>query len=322
MKTNPKISVIMPVYNGEKYLSEAIESILNQTYRDLEFIIINDASTDSSPEIAESYAHRDARIRIIQNDKNLGISGATNRGIEEAQGEYIALMDQDDISLPERFEKEANFLEEHEQIAAISSNSLTLKENGEICERQAVFETPGLIRWGLLFKNQIQNSAAMMRKAILFQNNLRYEEFSPAQDYRFWSRLCLIADIANLQEPLIYHRLHENNASKLMLELQNTRTYAIRKDLIKRSLDYLVSDRTISILLHQGKPLSSREAEKTLILLIDWYRMNKRHGLEKTEIKYIRKKTSRVIREIWNKNNKTFRLLHYVVYSIFLKVWF
>ena len=111
---NPKVTVLMPVYNCEKYLRESIESILNQTFKDFEFLIINDGSSDKSAEIVESY--NDNRINFVQNEKNIGLAASLNRGLDIAKGEYIARMDADDISLPERLEKQVRFMETNPQI--------------------------------------------------------------------------------------------------------------------------------------------------------------------------------------------------------------
>lgn len=114
-KQTPKISVIMPAYNAEQYISEAIESILNQTYSNFEFIIIDDGSTDRTVEMVQSYS--DPRIRFVQNEHNLGVAATLNRGLKLATGEYIARMDADDIALRERFGKQVSFLDMHPEIA-------------------------------------------------------------------------------------------------------------------------------------------------------------------------------------------------------------
>jgi len=112
----PKVSVIMPVFNGEQGIREAIDSILGQTYSDFEFLIVNDRSTDGSESIINEYARHDARIVLLHNGKEKGIVGALNTGLENARGEYLARMDADDISVPARFEKQLRFLEEHRDV--------------------------------------------------------------------------------------------------------------------------------------------------------------------------------------------------------------
>jgi glycosyltransferase involved in cell wall biosynthesis len=118
-KISPKISVVMPVYNGKEYLALAVESILRQTFADFEFIIINDGSTDNSADIAASY--EDPRIKLLHNDKNLGLIPSFNRGLENSRGEYIARMDADDIAFPDRFKKQVAFLDDHPDIALCGS---------------------------------------------------------------------------------------------------------------------------------------------------------------------------------------------------------
>ena len=117
----PLVSVIMPVYNGEKYLAEAIDSILVQTFTDFELLIVDDGSQDNSAEIIRSYVKRDSRIRFFQQEQNEGSANARNRGIANAKGEFIAAMDCDDVSLPERLQKQVDFLESHPEIGALGT---------------------------------------------------------------------------------------------------------------------------------------------------------------------------------------------------------
>lgn len=125
-----KISVIMGVYNGEKRVSKAIESIQNQSYSDFEFIICDDASVDKSFRIIQDFAKKDKRIKVLKNKKNMGLAATLNRCIEEAKGVYIFRMDDDDFSLPYRFEKQLAYLEEHPEIAILGGCALIFNENG------------------------------------------------------------------------------------------------------------------------------------------------------------------------------------------------
>ena len=129
---SPKVSVIMSVYNGEKYLKEAINSILNQTFKDYEFIIVNDASTDKSIKILEEYAKKDNRIGLIHNEKNIGLTRSLNKAIKSANGAYIARQDADDISLPPRLEEEVNFLDKHPTVGLVGSYAWMIDEKGKI----------------------------------------------------------------------------------------------------------------------------------------------------------------------------------------------
>ncbi len=140
MSENPKVSVIMSVYNGDKYLREAIESILNQTFTDFEFIIVNDGSTDNSLEIIESYD--DERIKTINNKKNIGLTKSLNKALKFAKGKYIARQDADDVSLPNRFEKQVEYLDSHPEVALVGTSVYLIDENGKIIGKRIAFAKP------------------------------------------------------------------------------------------------------------------------------------------------------------------------------------
>ena len=129
IKSDPLVTVLMPVYNGEKFLNEAIESILCQTFQDFEFLIINDGSTDNSQQCIESF--HDDRIRVINKKNNIGLVGTLNRGLENSNGTYIARFDQDDISLPNRLKNQLKFLERNEECSAVSCWMITINSKGE-----------------------------------------------------------------------------------------------------------------------------------------------------------------------------------------------
>ncbi len=131
----PVVSVLMPTYNGERFLRPAIESILNQTFRDFELIVIDDGSRDQTAEILREFAARDNRILVLTNERNLGIAAATNRGLAAARGEFVALQDHDDISLPHRIQTELEFLHSHPEIALVGSAATLIDENGVAYDR-------------------------------------------------------------------------------------------------------------------------------------------------------------------------------------------
>src|SRR6478609_8869067 len=125
---NPKVSVIMSVYNGARYLKEAVDSILGQTFTDFEFLIVDDCSNDNSPHILKEYAEKDKRIRLIANEFNLGLTKNLNKMITESKGEYLARFDCDDVSLPNRFAAQVNYLDEHKNVALVSSWANSMNE--------------------------------------------------------------------------------------------------------------------------------------------------------------------------------------------------
>ncbi len=213
MKT-PLISVIMPVYNAEKYVAEAIESILSQTFRDFEFLIFNDGSTDKSAEIVQYYANKDERIIFYNYTKNTGYLKHLNEGIDKAQGKYIARMDADDISLPQRFEKQVEFMESHEDIGVCGTWFTTFENHIEntITVMQP-FEKDSDIKIAIFHSCPFGHPTVMAKTEVLKQN--KYDiNFYPAEDYELWSRLIPITKFYNIQENLLFYRIHETNITK------------------------------------------------------------------------------------------------------------
>ena len=207
MSINPKISVIMSVYNGEKYLREAIESILNQTFTDFEFIIVNDGSTDTSFEIIQSYD--DERIKRINNEKNIGLTKSLNKVLKEAKGEYIARQDADDISLPNRFEEQMKHLEEHPEVALLGTNIYKIDENGKIIGKHIVLAKPSIKD---LFKsNQFNHGTVMFKKRVVEKLGYYEEIFKYSQDYELWLRIAKHYEVRNLTQILYKLRSHDEN---------------------------------------------------------------------------------------------------------------
>lgn len=216
------VTVLMAVYNGEKYLKEAVDSILCQTFSDFEFLIINDGSTDGTSEILKSY--EDSRIHIILNESNLGLVKSLNNGLKLAKGEYIARMDADDISLPERLEKQVVFMDKHPEIGVCSA---WLQIFGE--GKQAIWESPlnhEKICAGLLFHSTIWHAIAMMRKSILARTeNCYHEQYVHAEDYELWIRLFLKGvKFANIGEVLYKYRQHEMTVTRIHNNIQKKNT--------------------------------------------------------------------------------------------------
>ncbi len=212
-----KISVLFPVYNtNEEYLRQAIESILSQTFSDFEFLIVNDNSTDLNVEnVIKSYD--DPRIKYFVNDNNLGISGTRNRLLSLAQGEYLAVMDHDDISLPERFKKQIEYLDSHPEVGVISCYVGHIHRNARIDKNPENHDDICMALFGRC--GSLTHPAAMIRKSVLTDNNLRYEEeFSPAEDYALWCRLMTHTKFHNIPEVLFIYRKHKTNTTKLQAE--------------------------------------------------------------------------------------------------------
>lgn len=200
----------MSVYNGEKYLTEAIDSILQQTFTDFEFLIINDASEDNSVNIITSY--KDHRIKLVHNQENLGLAKSLNKGIKLSQGKYIARMDADDISLPERLKIQYTFMEENPNIGVCGSWVIQKKVSGEQIAKCAEYHED--IIANMLFNNCIAHPTAFIRKDIIIHHQQFYNEnFRSSQDYEYWVRLSRFCCLYNLQRPLVNYRKHEESVS-------------------------------------------------------------------------------------------------------------
>jgi len=204
---SPLISVVMPVYNGEKYLNEAIDSILNQTFTDFEFIIINDGSTDQTEEIILSYD--DSRICYVKNEKNLQIVKTLNKGISLANGKYIARMDADDISMPERFERQVEFMENHSDIGVCGTWMQTIGDLNGVWKMPVTHED---IIVKMLFHSCLMHPTVFIRMQVLSLNNMLYDEaFSGTEDYDLWLRLSQVTKFSNIPKILLSYRI--NNMS-------------------------------------------------------------------------------------------------------------
>jgi len=210
MKT-PMISVVMPVYNGEKYLKEAIDSILTQTYTDFEFIILNDGSTDKTEEIILSYD--DPRIVYVKNEENIQIVRTLNKGIELAKGKYVARMDADDISLPQRLEKQLLFLDAHREVGVCGSWMEAFSLTATSVWKAAV--DPDEISCRLLFESTLYHPTVMLRREMVERYSLHYDpEYPYGQDYELWCRCARLFRLANLDEVLLRYRIHEMSVSR------------------------------------------------------------------------------------------------------------
>lgn len=213
------ISVIMPVYNGQDYLAEAIKSILNQSFSDFEFIIIDDCSTDNSLEIAEYFLKQDNRIKITKLAKNIGIVGALNVGLNVAQGKYIARMDADDISVPERLEKQYSFLENHPEVGLVSSDVSVIDSSGKIQFIIQMPQTKNMINWAFCYFDPIVHPTVMVKNSLIslsggYRNQIENEEDYFPEDYDLWVRIIRNTEFYNLSEPLLRLRKHDNNITK------------------------------------------------------------------------------------------------------------
>ncbi len=204
-----EVTVLLPVYNGEKYLLESVQSILQQTFSDFEFLIVDDGSTDRSADIIASFG--DSRIRVLKNPERLKLSGALNRGIQEAKGKYIARMDADDIAMPGRLEGQFRFMEQHPDVGVCGSaiEIFGRKQQTRVNQYPADAEE---IKAYALFDCPFCHPAVMIRKDLLQKHGLEYDgSYYPTEDYELWARATLLFQTANIDEILLRYRVHDES---------------------------------------------------------------------------------------------------------------
>lgn len=218
----PLVSVLIPCYNVEKYVVEAISSISNQTYKNLEIIAINDCSTDNTGDLLLQLAKQDSRIKIVNNEENLKLIRTLNKGITICNGDYIARMDADDISLPTRIEKEVGFLEKNKDHDIVST--LFYAFRSENPNKKDLHHSPLLdneLRAFILFKSGICHPAVMIRKRVFTELGLKFElEYLHVEDYALWSEAIYKTKVGNINEPLLLYRVHQHQVSSLHEDLQ------------------------------------------------------------------------------------------------------
>lgn len=231
VKTQPKVSVIIPVYNAEQFLRESIESILNQTFTNFELIIIDDASTDSSFEIIQSYS--DSRIRVFRNEINLGSAATMNKGIKESAGEYVARMDADDISLPHRLEKQVTYLDTYEGVYVVGSWVKVIGDTHEYVWKYA--SESDLLSAYTLFICYIAFPSVMMRKKLFTQEGLWFKtDFRRAEDFEVWARASHVVKLANIPEVLLNYRVSNTNTSNIFENEYTTWLHSIYREQLQR----------------------------------------------------------------------------------------
>ncbi|MDR1764349.1 MAG: glycosyltransferase [Dysgonamonadaceae bacterium] len=210
-----KISVLLPAYNAEKYLREAVDSILNQTFTDFELLIVNDGSTDSTEEIILSYS--DSRIRYEKNDGNHGLIYTLNRGLTLCKGKYIARMDSDDIALPDRFQAQFDYMEQNPETGVCGTNIEVFYDDAPQCFTKVWFpESDREVRAYTYFQAAFCHPSVMLRKSVLDANNIDYPNYLRAEDYALWIELLPFTKMHNLQSVHLRYRKWAGSESWLL----------------------------------------------------------------------------------------------------------
>ena len=253
--SNPKVTVLMTVYNGEGYLRECVDSVLGQTFKDFEFLIIDDQSGDGSRNIIKSY--RDSRIRLIENDENLSQVKSLNIGLAHAQGACIARMDQDDVMVKHRLNRQVDFLDKNPDISLVGTWGEIIDENGKIFTKARLPIRNEEIIGNVLFCGYfLMHPSVMFRKDAVMEAGKYNEEITFSEDYNLWTRLLLKKHkLANIPECLIRFRYHEKSSSRKFPEIQVDNVRISMANFIKTisgNSDNVSIDALCNILINAG----------------------------------------------------------------------
>jgi len=217
--TKPLVTVVMPAYNAEQFVAEAIESVLAQTFTNFVLLIINDGSTDSTPNIIQSYAKKDSRIKIV-NQANKGLVNSLNQGIRLANTKYIARQDADDKSSPERLQKQVSFLENHPGTVIVGSSVEVIDEKSRKVHRHAVLLHDPELRQELLVRSPFAHGSVIFRRQAALEAGVYDKSAWPVEDYDLWLRLSLHGKMANIDDYLYFYREHGDSVSLKNAQLQ------------------------------------------------------------------------------------------------------
>ena len=206
----------------------AIESVLTQEYRDFEFIVVDDASTDATPMILQHYANLDSRVRVLRNERNRGAPYSRNRGIMVCSGEYVATFDSDDLCMPNRFSVQVKRMQEHDEVGVIGSSILLIDETNRLIGFRRYPTNDQQLRRNMFKFSPFAAPSTMIRKTALLDAGLYDEELGPVEDIDLWFRIGRIAKFANCREALLKYRLHPTSTTFRRIRRMNALTFKIR----------------------------------------------------------------------------------------------
>lgn len=236
-----RVSVLMPVHDGEKYIQQAVESIRSQTYSDFEFIIVDDGSSDNTVPMLEKYAAEDSRIVLVFNKTNLGLARSLNYGLDLAKGEYIARMDADDISLPERLAAQVFFLDAHPEVGILGTAASLIDSQGMLGHLIQYPERHATLCWIMcFFENPIIHPSVMFRRKLVVEMGGYDEKYVTSQDFDLWSRMEVSTKLANIQDVYLHLRKHEENISYTRYQQQQEFSLKISASLISNNLNRII----------------------------------------------------------------------------------
>ncbi|EGV38579.1 TPA: glycosyltransferase family 2 protein [Neisseria weaveri] len=256
MKRMPLVSVLITAYNVEAYIEESVTAVLNQTYPELEIIVVDDGSTDQTGKLLDGLAQKDRRLKVIHNPTNLGIIKSANIGLAHVNGEYVARTDSDDITMPEWIETLLGIMEASPDILAVSSPLICMAQDGKLAE---VFKRNGWLGWNdmpilhediikamISSGNVMSHTSALIRRTVFSEFAIRYNEnYQCAEDFKLWVDISKVGKLHNYHSPLAYYRLHSTQTSSQFFDKQFETASKIRKECIA---NFLVSENVRCVL--------------------------------------------------------------------------
>ncbi len=275
----PIFSVVMPAYNAERFVGEAIESVLAQTLPEWELLVVNDCSTDRTLEVCNSY--RDPRIRVFSTPQNLNAAGARNLALEHARGEFVALLDSDDLMAPNRLERHLDFFQKNSLVGACGSYVETFESKEKVAGRGKI-EYPcanGSLKASMFFYDPFVTSSVSVR-ATLFEETQKpvfLQDYAPSEDYELWARWIDRCEFANMPEVLTYYRVHESQLTQTKFSYMQTQIGRVWEQLFKK---LGIIDAASKIAFHQDLVCKNVRSFESLKNIKYWLEQLWKAGLE------------------------------------------
>lgn len=302
------VSVLMTVFNGEKFLKQSIDSVLNQTFKDFEFIIVDDASQDRTWQILEDFAARDKRIVLVRNDTNLGVSNSSNVGLEIARGEYVARLDSDDIALPHRLETQVSYLETHPEVGMVGSQMKVVNAEGQEKEDYIVPRLHGEILWTLFFGNPMAHPTIMFRKSIVDDVGGYGDSLRASLDKDLYVRMINKTRFANLDQALVKYRRHERSIWATQSKLAHSISSRVGRQLASVYLESEVPEVEWDLFdnaINGAATLSDFEIKKVIKFILKLYdAVAKKEQFQPDELEAIHADLARRILTIGKKDGR------------------
>jgi glycosyltransferase involved in cell wall biosynthesis len=291
----PRVSVVMPVFNGERYLRECLDSVLAQTFADFEVVVVEDGSTDGSAALLTEYASRDERVRVLLHEVNQGHHRTSNDAIAEARGEYLARMDQDDVWLPRRLEASVSYLDAHPEVGLLATSYFRLLPDGRRLVRHPPPSHTKTRSW-LVFGNVICHPSVTLRRSLIDSGDLHYNDLPGPQDYDLWVRLLGHTRASTLPEPLVLYRENPHSMSDIFRD----DLPRAAEDISNRQLRELLGSevdgdtlRGVRRLVSQGGPREPAEYAHAHLVFDVFDALAARPDLARDELRSMRRKWCR-----------------------------